>query len=102
MMAADPSAAACRPGFGYPLDDLHHRPCRRRSAGASLDFTLQGVLLARGGFPSGGPGPLDVVVNRLHIPGGREGNSDRLQGFSLAASSCNHRMSCDTRLSMPS
>jgi hypothetical protein len=43
-----------RPGFGYPPRDPHHLASRRRSAGASLGFTLHGVPLARGGFPLSG------------------------------------------------
>jgi hypothetical protein len=51
-----------RPGFGYPPRGVHHPPSRRRSAGASLGFSLQGVPLVRGGCPSRDPGPPDVAA----------------------------------------
>jgi hypothetical protein len=50
-----------RAGFGYPLRDLHHRSSRRRSAGAFLGLTLQGVLLVRELCPSRGRCPPDVA-----------------------------------------
>jgi len=50
-----------RAGFGYPLRDLDHRSSRRRSAGAFLGLTLQGVLLVRERCPSRGPCPPDVA-----------------------------------------
>jgi hypothetical protein len=58
-----------RAGFGYPLRDVHHRSSRRRSAGASLGLTLQGVLLVRERCPSRGPCPPDVT-GRAHSPRG--------------------------------
>jgi len=50
-----------RAGFGYPLRDVHHRSSRRRSAGAFLGLTLQGVLLVRERCSSRSPCPPDVA-----------------------------------------
>jgi hypothetical protein len=61
-----------RAGFGYPLRDVHHRPCRRIGAGALLGFTLQGVLLDRAPYPSRGLCPLDVAGPDSATPGGSE------------------------------
>jgi hypothetical protein len=58
-----------RAGFGYPLRDVHHRSSRRRSAGAFMGFTLQGVLLVGERYPFRGPCPPDVA-DRTRPPGG--------------------------------
>jgi len=57
-----------RPGFPDPPRGSHHRPSRRRSAGASMGFALQGVPLASGRYPSRGPCPPDVPAS-AHLPG---------------------------------
>jgi hypothetical protein len=61
--SCDESLRRCVPraGFGYPLRDLHHRSSRRRSAGAFMGLTLQGVLLERERCPFRGPCPPDVA-----------------------------------------
>jgi hypothetical protein len=58
-----------RAGFGYPLRDVHHQSSRRRSAGASMGLTLQGVLLMRERCPFRGPCPPDVA-GRARSPRG--------------------------------
>jgi hypothetical protein len=64
VVAADPSAAAGpRAGFGYPLRGSYLRPCRRRSAGASMGFTLQGVPLVAIGTPLGAHALLPLPVD---------------------------------------
>lgn len=50
--------------FGYLLRDLSIAPPGARSAGASMGFTLQGVLPVRGGAPSRGPCPPVVAGPR--------------------------------------
>jgi hypothetical protein len=43
-----------RPGFDYPLRDLHHQASQRvKRAGASMGFTLQGLPLIAIGTPLG-------------------------------------------------
>jgi hypothetical protein len=44
---------APRPGFGYPPRGCCLQPSRRRSVGASMGFTLQGLPLAAIGTPLG-------------------------------------------------
>jgi len=89
-----------RPGFGYPLRGVHHRPCQHRSVGASLGFTLQGVPLARDRYSFGSPCLPDVTVHPT-LP--KEGaQSGRLQGFDLAASPCCHRAAKAAQPSIPS
>jgi hypothetical protein len=56
-----PRHRAPRPRFGYLPRGLHHRSSRRRSAGASMGFALQGVLLVRKRCPFRGPCPPDVT-----------------------------------------
>lgn len=69
-VAADPSAAACRVrGLDTPLATSTTDPPGARSAGASLGFPLQGVLLVRERCPSRGPCPPDVA-DRTHPPKG--------------------------------
>jgi hypothetical protein len=61
LPAADPSATAWpRPGFGYPPRGSYLRPSRRRSVGASMGFTLQGLPLAAIGTPLGAPALLPL------------------------------------------
>jgi hypothetical protein len=79
-----------RTGFGYPLRDIHHRPSRRLRVGASMGFTLQGLLLERDRYPSRGPCPPDVT-RCSRPPRGEAGAAGRLQGLVLATSSCCRR-----------
>lgn len=83
-LTAGPPAAACHVRGFDPPRGSHHRPSRRRSAGASLGFTLQGVPLACGRYPSRGPCPPDVAAARASR--GRSAERGRLQGLVPAAS----------------
>jgi len=69
-LAADPSATACRVrGLGTPLATYTTDPPGARSAGASLGFPLQGVLLVHERCPSRGLCPPDVA-SRTRPPRG--------------------------------
>jgi hypothetical protein len=77
VVTANPFAAACHVrGLATSLAASTTDPPGARSAGASLGFTLQGVLLAHERCPSRGPCPPDVAVGRL--PGRRR---DRAAAF---------------------
>jgi hypothetical protein len=91
MKATDPSATACHVrGLGTSFAASTTGPPGARSAGASMGFTLQGVLLVRERCPSRGPCPPDVAG---HPPPRRETRgTGRLQGLIPATSSCCHRV----------
>jgi hypothetical protein len=59
--SGSPRRRAPRPRFGYLRRDLSSPSSRRRSAGASMGFALQGLLLVRKRYPSRGPCPPDVT-----------------------------------------
>jgi hypothetical protein len=62
-----------RAGFGYPLRDVHRRPCRcDKRIGASLGFTLQGFPLVTIGAPLGARALLPLP-GHLRLPGGQRG-----------------------------
>jgi len=101
MKATDPSAAAYRVrGLATPLATSTTDPPGARSAGASMGFTLQGVLLVHERCSFRSPCPPDVA-SRTAPRGGRHG-SGRLQGLVPATSSCSHRHPEGSRPSRPS
>jgi hypothetical protein len=72
--AADPSTTACRVrGLATPLADHHHRSYQRLRAGASMGFTLQGVLLDAIGAPLGAHALLALPVGPAPPEGGGHG-----------------------------
>jgi hypothetical protein len=66
-----------RAGFGYPLRGPSATvPTGAHGAGASLGFTLQGVLLVPSRPPSRGPGPPGVAGTRAAPEDAREHSTD--------------------------
>jgi hypothetical protein len=80
-----------RTGFGYPLRGLHHRPSQRLRAGASMGFTLQGLLLDAIGAPLGALAFLTLLAEPTPLPEEGQARRSRLQGLVPATSSCSHR-----------
>jgi hypothetical protein len=70
MLTAGPPAVRDRVrGLATPLTAMPGASSRRRSAGASMGFPLQGVPLARDGYSSRSPCPPDLA-GRPNLPGG--------------------------------
>jgi hypothetical protein len=69
--SGSPRHRAPRPRFGYLPRGIHRRSSRRRSAGASMGFALQGLLLVCKRCPSRGPCPPDVTrIALIAVPKG--------------------------------
>jgi hypothetical protein len=80
FMTANPFTAACHVrGLATSLAASTIGPPGARSAGASLGFALQGVLLVRERCPFRGPCPPDVPVGRL--PGRRFDRAAAFRAF---------------------
>jgi hypothetical protein len=87
-------------GLATPLTALPHASSRRRSAGASLGFSLQGVPLGAMGPPLGAPALLTLPAARSSLR--RSARHDRLQGLVPATSPCRRPAAEAVGPSMPS
>jgi hypothetical protein len=100
-MTTDPSAAACHVrGLATPFAASTTGPPGARSAGASMGFTLQGVLLGARGAPLGAPALLTLPT--APPPEGNGAGAGRLQGLVPATNPYCRRVPERTRPSMPS